>query len=173
MQEFDRIHYIKVCQKLRIVTQLLKLEMYSDLKDKYSQMFESLKSDEYSRSVSSKVKEISQLIANQNYGQAIYLLEKLIDSIFAKVFSFRCHRNTNSFLSTDEDDVYFCPDCSKNVYKVKTNEEFEIRASLGQCVMHVSDPISYSGLRSCDVDNRSGDALFGSPMYAPDPFDNI
>jgi len=80
------------------------------------------------------IKDIIQKLEEENFTDALNLVNNYILGICNEIFAYPCDKSWHDLILTNEYNTRFCSDCSKNVYLVSTEEEFIKRKNLQQCV---------------------------------------
>ncbi len=164
--------FIKVLRNLEIAKGVLLLKKF----DEATSLIEKLLEEDYrlnERQLNNKeIIAACEAIHNLNYGIALDNLEQAIKRIKSYVFRNDCRVNWDLLTRTDNNDIRFCRECRKNVYKVVNDLELSMRAHNSQCVaIKTNDFINNSSIEYdenksiCIVDIKNSDnVLLGNPF---------
>jgi hypothetical protein len=78
--------------------------------------------------------DINKEIEGENFIAALNLLNNRILNISNLMFKNPCDKSWYDLIITNENNIKFCLNCSKNVYLVSNEEDFIKRRNLQQCV---------------------------------------
>ena len=82
----------------------------------------------------SSIEEIKNQLIAKNRFKALNAVNYIVQDIRSKLFKKPCSKDYFKLIPTGESYIRYCTDCSKNVYQVNNEEDFEQRKNLGQCV---------------------------------------
>lgn len=162
------LKYLRVIRNLNIVNALLKLNRYEDLKSDYLYLLQKRNYELLSPAVQYNISQLNEIINKANYGQAIEITQKIIAALEQRVFNFKCNKEWKNLLKTDSENVHFCVDCNRNIYKVKDEIEYQKRAKLGQCVFYTNKVQNIIVEKSCSVYVKDTVEFLGSPLTVED-----
>jgi hypothetical protein len=151
-------------RKLKVLKELLMLEKYNEITTTYNYL---LDSNEYSASGSNlkyNIECLKSIFLNKNFGQCIEAVEKIIIALNARMFKMKCEQQWIDLINTEQKDVRFCDKCSRHVFEVNNEIDFNKRMHLQQCVFFNPEITPENADGICIVEAQESD-LLGIPLF--------
>lgn len=137
------LKYLTAVRNLTILKELINSERYADITERYADIFENPQYWNYSSKVKYNLKVLKSIFIEKDFGRCIKSIDAIIKALNNRAFDFKCEQDWDSLLVTSEEDVKFCSQCSKHVFKAFSEVDLLKRSSLGQCVFY-SENISFN-----------------------------
>lgn len=109
-------------------------------------------------------REALLLFQKNKITETVDVLATLRANNLLNLFSNPCDKKWNSLIATNNNDIRFCGDCKRNVFKVYNKEDYRKRKQLNQCVaisFYLEEQIIES--TSCEFTEYRDFELLGSP----------
>lgn len=130
------LSHLNNVRKLRVLKELLILEKYNEINDKYLKFKDPWSYISSGKNVVYNIEELNKLLEQKNYGYSIEIIDKIIDVLNSRMFQVKCEKLWENLFHTDKPNVKFCQECSRHVFEVKDEIEFNKRQHLNQCVFY-------------------------------------
>lgn len=151
-------------RKLRVLKELLILEKYDEINDKYL-MYKDPKSYSSSgKNVVYNIEELNKVLDKRNYGYGIEIIDKITNALNSRMFQVKCEKLWENLVHTEEPGVKFCKECSRHVFEVKDEIEFNKRKHLHQCVFYNPEITTETADGICVVEAEH-EQLLGFPIF--------
>ena len=151
-------------RKLRILKELLVLQKYDDINDKYLKYKEPQSYSSSGNNVVYNIGELNKLLEQKNYGYSVEIIDKIIVALNSRMFQVKCEKLWKNLIHTKEPSVKFCQECSRHVFEVKDEIEFNKRQNLQQCVFYNPDNTTETADGICIVEAEH-EVLLGLPCF--------
>lgn len=126
---------LKNQRKLKILKELINLEKYDAIfSSKYYYLIDPKEYSESGSNVVYNIECLKETFTQKNYGLCIEIIEKIIVALNSRMFKVKCKKQWDDLISTKDDGVRFCNNCSRHVFTVKDEIELNKRKHLQQCV---------------------------------------
>jgi hypothetical protein len=129
-----KLNDLKNIRKLRILKELLALERYNEISLEYCYLLDPAGYHESGTNVVYNIKCLEEIFERKNFGQCIEAIDRIILSLNSRMFKVQCELKWRDLIQTKQDGVRFCGKCSRHVFEVKDEVEFNKRRHLQQCV---------------------------------------
>jgi hypothetical protein len=125
---------LKNVRNLRILKELIILEKYVEISKTYKFLLDPNTYKESGSNLVFNVECLSLVYQKRNFGECIDSLNTMINALNSRMFKVKCNQLWDSLITTNKKDVRFCIGCSRHVFEVKNEIEFNKRKHLQQCV---------------------------------------
>ncbi|GGZ72452.1 hypothetical protein [Algibacter mikhailovii] len=157
------LFYLKITRNLTILKELIVQERYVELNNNYSYLLNFSEYHDLSSAVKFNLEALSNKIIEKEFGTCIISIDKINKVLNKRIYEFECHRNWMSLSNTTDDNIKFCSECAKNVFKVNSIAEYEKRSILGQCVFYTEPVKLVDNTNSCTI-TEIHEGLLGLPL---------
>ena len=156
---------LKNVRNLKILKELIILEKYKELLGDYNFLLNPNTYKDSGKNLKYNIECLHEVFLKKNYGECIESLEAIINALNSRMFKVKCDKEWDNLLFTEIPKVRFCVDCSRNVFEVENEQDFNKRRYLEQCVFFNPRITSNTADGICVVESHYGDEL-GLPDFS-------
>ena len=143
---------LKNIRKLKVLKSLLILDKYDEIGWKYNHLIDPKSYSNSGANIIYNIECLKNVFELKNYGECIEIITQIIEALNSRVFTFKCEKKWRDLERTKDNNTRFCMSCSRHVFEVNNEVDYNKRKHLQQCVFFSQSITNESEIGICVVD---------------------
>ena len=115
-----------------------------------------------------EIEFLYKLMKEDNFDKTLELIGQTIDDINKIIFDFKCDKGWNSLFLTNDENMRFCQDCRKNVYKIENELDLRKHLEANDCIYFLGEVDTPMSCQITTLDSPlDSKKKFSGPMGMP------